>query len=68
MTEPSVGEGVIRDDDEGLAARESIELAQRFDVATRALAQARMAFTALMIACLSHSQDTFAKPTDRASG
>jgi N-acetylated-alpha-linked acidic dipeptidase len=45
MPFPSVNEA-IRDDDEGLAVRELTDLAQRFDAATRALAQARTALTA----------------------
>jgi N-acetylated-alpha-linked acidic dipeptidase len=45
MPLPSVNEA-IRDDDEGLAARELTDLARRFDAATRALTQARMALTA----------------------
>jgi N-acetylated-alpha-linked acidic dipeptidase len=45
MPFPSVNEA-IRDDDEGLAARELTDLARRFDTATRALTQARMALTA----------------------
>jgi len=45
MPFPSVNEA-IRDDDEGLAARELTDLARRFDAATRALTQARMALTA----------------------
>ena len=45
MPFPSVNEA-IRDDDEGLAARELADLAQRFDAATRALVHARTALTA----------------------
>jgi N-acetylated-alpha-linked acidic dipeptidase len=45
MPFPSVNEA-IRDDDEGLAARELVDLAERFDAATRALTQARTALTA----------------------
>jgi len=45
MPFPSVNEA-IRDDDEGLAARELTDLARRFDAATRALTQARTALTA----------------------
>jgi N-acetylated-alpha-linked acidic dipeptidase len=45
MPLPSVNEA-IRDDDEGLAARELADLAQRFDAATRALVHARTALTA----------------------
>ena len=45
MPFPSVNEA-IRNDDEGLAARELADLAQRFDAATRALMHARTALTA----------------------
>ena len=45
MPFPSVNEA-IRDDDEGLAVRELADLAQRFDVATRALTRARTTLTA----------------------
>jgi len=45
MPFPSVNEA-IRDDDEGLAARELADLAERFDAATRALTQARTALIA----------------------
>jgi N-acetylated-alpha-linked acidic dipeptidase len=45
MPFPSVNEA-IRNDDEGLAARELADLAQRFDAATRALVHARTALTA----------------------
>jgi N-acetylated-alpha-linked acidic dipeptidase len=45
MPLPSVNEA-IRDDDDGLAARELADLSQRFEAATRALTQARTALTA----------------------
>jgi N-acetylated-alpha-linked acidic dipeptidase len=45
MPFPSVNEA-IRDDDDGLAARELADLSQRFEAATRALTQARTALTA----------------------